>query len=167
MPISRRSVGIRSIAYSQKVDLVHFDLRQVSIFEDQTHHMDDPVPFLTFQGDAKPAIEFYESIFSEFQVENIQYHEQENMIGKVMLATIKIGKQAFKVSDSPAVHDWDFSPAISFYIECSTEEEIKDLTDKLADGGKLHMPLANYGFSTLFSWVQDKFGINWQFSFSE
>jgi uncharacterized glyoxalase superfamily protein PhnB len=36
------------------------------------------------------------------------------------------------------------------------------LVDRLADGGQVVMPLDDYGFSRLFAWVADKFGVSWQ-----
>lgn len=44
-------------------------------------------------------------------------------------------------------------------------DELHTLSESLADGGKVHMPADNYGFSQQFTWVEDKFGVNWQMNF--
>lgn len=79
-----------------------------------------------------------------------------------MHATFELYGQLFMCSDSPPIHNWDFSPAISNYVECENEEEINQLWSKLSENGQVAMPLNNYGFSKKFGWVIDRFGVSWQ-----
>lgn len=79
-----------------------------------------------------------------------------------MHATFELNGQLFMCSDSPPIHNWDFSPAISNYVECENEEEINQLWSKLSENGQVTMPLNNYGFSKKFGWVIDRFGVSWQ-----
>ena len=79
-----------------------------------------------------------------------------------MQATFELDGNLFMCSDSPAVHDWDFSPAVSSYLECDDEAEMARLFSKLAENGNVTMPLNNYGFSQKFCWVIDQFGVSWQ-----
>ncbi|HLW62383.1 MAG TPA: VOC family protein [Flavobacterium sp.] len=79
-----------------------------------------------------------------------------------MHATFELNGQLFMCSDSPPIHNWDFSPAISNYVECENEEEINQLWSKLSENGQVAMPLNNYGFSKKFGWVIDRFGVSWQ-----
>ena len=65
-------------------------------------------------------------------------------------------------SDSPPVHAWNFSPAVSNFIDCENEEELNKLFSRLSENGEVTMPLNNYGFSKKFGWVIDQFGISWQ-----
>ena len=65
-------------------------------------------------------------------------------------------------SDSPAVHDWDFSPAVSTYLECDDEAEFDRLFLKLCENGDVKMPPNNYGFSQKFAWLTDHFDVSWQ-----
>lgn len=64
------------------------------------------------------------------------------------------------------MHNWDFTPAVSIYIECESEEQINHLYEKLIDGGEVAMPLDNYGFSKKYAWLVDKFGVSWQLNFN-
>ncbi len=64
--------------------------------------------------------------------------------------------------DSPAAHDFTFTPAISLFVQCENEAEIGRLYAALADQGTELMPLGSYGFSAKFGWVNDRFGVSWQ-----
>ncbi len=47
-------------------------------------------------------------------------------------------------------------------MTCSSEEQIDRLSVTLGEGGKVYMPLGDYGFSRKFAWVGDRFGVTWQ-----
>jgi len=79
-----------------------------------------------------------------------------------MQATFELDGNLFMCSDSPPVHNWDFTPALSNYIECENENELERLFSRLSENGELTMPLNNYGFSQKFGWVIDQFGVSWQ-----
>jgi predicted 3-demethylubiquinone-9 3-methyltransferase (glyoxalase superfamily) len=61
-------------------------------------------------------------------------------------------------------HDFDFTPSFSFFVVCSDDVEIRRLATALLDRGEVLMPLDDYGFSRLFAWVKDRFGVSWQLS---
>ena len=65
-------------------------------------------------------------------------------------------------SDSPAIHEWSFTPAVSNFIACESNSEIEKLFTKLSENGDIKMPLENYGFSQKFAWLDDQFGVSWQ-----
>jgi predicted 3-demethylubiquinone-9 3-methyltransferase (glyoxalase superfamily) len=67
--------------------------------------------------------------------------------------------------DSSVKHDFDFTPSMSLYVDCESEEEIDRLFEKLSDEGMVLMPLGESPFSVKFGWVQDKFGVSWQLNF--
>jgi predicted 3-demethylubiquinone-9 3-methyltransferase (glyoxalase superfamily) len=79
-----------------------------------------------------------------------------------MHATFELNGKRFMCSDSPPVHNWDFTPAVSVFVECTSEEEVDRLYSKLSENGQVAMPLDNYGFSRKFGWVIDRFGVSWQ-----
>lgn len=120
---------------------------------------------LTFQkNDAEEAMNFYVSLFDNSKTIHVQRWEKGGMgkEGTIMLAIFELNGQKFMCSDSPPVHNWDFTPAISNYVECVNEGEINTLFSKLSESGTVTMPLDNYGFSQKFAWVIDKFGVSWQ-----
>jgi predicted 3-demethylubiquinone-9 3-methyltransferase (glyoxalase superfamily) len=65
-------------------------------------------------------------------------------------------------SDSPVKHAFDFTPSLSFFVDCTSDEEQRRLFAELSDGGAVMMPLDDYGFSKRFAWVADRFGVSWQ-----
>ena len=67
-----------------------------------------------------------------------------------------------KVTDSIVAHDFTFTPALSFFVDCESEEEIARLFSVLSNGGSILMPLNNYGFSQRFGWINDRYGVSWQ-----
>lgn len=120
---------------------------------------------LTFQNNrAEDAMFFYVALFDNSKVINIKRWEENAPVeaGRIMQATFELNGNRFMCSDSPPVHDWDFSPAISNYLECDNESEFDRLFAKLAENGKITMPPNNYGFSQKFAWVIDQFGVSWQ-----
>ncbi len=120
---------------------------------------------LTFQdGNAENAMNFYVELFENSKIINVSRWGNGAPVaeGKIMQATFELNGNLFMCSDSPPVHDWDFSPAVSNYINCENEDEMSRLFSKLSENGKITMPLNNYGFSQKFGWVIDQFGISWQ-----
>jgi len=121
--------------------------------------------FLTFQdNNAENAMNFYVEIFENSKVVSLTRWPKgaPGEEGKIMFATFELNGSTFRCSDSPPIHDWDFSPAISNYIDCENESELNRLYSKLSENGTVTMPLNNYGFSQKFGWVIDQFGISWQ-----
>ncbi|QZE14992.1 VOC family protein [Halosquirtibacter laminarini] len=120
---------------------------------------------LTFQdNNAEKAMNFYIALFDNSRIIHINRWGKEAPVeeGRIMKATFELNGNLFMCSDSPAHHNWDFSPAVSKYIECDDEKEIERLYSKLSENGEVPMPLDNYGFSTKFAWVIDQFGVSWQ-----
>jgi predicted 3-demethylubiquinone-9 3-methyltransferase (glyoxalase superfamily) len=69
------------------------------------------------------------------------------------------GREFLGLNGGPA---YKFTPAISFFVDCNTEEEIRALFKTLSENGSVLMPLAKYPFSEKFAWVTDRFGVSWQ-----
>jgi predicted 3-demethylubiquinone-9 3-methyltransferase (glyoxalase superfamily) len=79
-----------------------------------------------------------------------------------MRASFTIGGQTIRCIDSVVKHGFSFSPAISLFVDCESEDEIMRLTSALSERGDTLMPLNNYGFSRKFAWITDRFGVSWQ-----
>jgi predicted 3-demethylubiquinone-9 3-methyltransferase (glyoxalase superfamily) len=82
--------------------------------------------------------------------------------GSVKHARFRVAGQIVRCIDSYVKHEFTFTPATSFAVECESEEEIDRLYAALFDGGSVLMLLGDYGFSRRFGWVNDKFGVSWQ-----
>lgn len=126
-------------------------------------------PFLMFQdGKAEEAMNFYISLVQNSEIKSIvRYGANEaGEEGTVMQAIFSIKGQEFMCIDSNVKHQFSFTPSFSIYVTCDTEEEINNLYQKLVDGGHALMPLGDYGFSKKFGWVNDRFGVSWQFNLS-
>lgn len=121
-------------------------------------------PLLTFMGQAEEALTFYMSLFDHAEIVSIRRYgpHEAGTEGSVMHATFTLSGQTFMCIDSPPVHDWTFTPAISLSVDCHTDEEIIRLTTALSQDGQVFMPLDTYPFARRFAWVSDRFGVSWQ-----
>jgi predicted 3-demethylubiquinone-9 3-methyltransferase (glyoxalase superfamily) len=63
-------------------------------------------------------------------------------------------------------HAFTFTPSTSVFVECESQAELDSVFGRLSEGGSVLMPVGNYGFSTRFGWVQDRFGLSWQLNLS-
>ena len=121
--------------------------------------------FLTFQeSNAEEAMTFYVALFDNSEIIEIRRYGKDGpgKEGTIMVAKFKLNGKEFICSDSFVKHQWTFTPAVSMFVECTTENELVKFYEKLSEDGKVFMKLDNYGFSRKFSWVEDKFGISWQ-----
>ena len=135
--------------------------------------MQKTTTFLMFVGEqcgnAKEAIEWYTSLFNNSQIRNIEYLKAEEAGGKenlVKLATFTLDGQEYMANDSLAPHQFTFTPAISIFVSCDSEEELESLFESLSANGKVLMPADNYGFSKKFAWTNDRYGVSWQLNFA-
>lgn len=120
---------------------------------------------LTFQdGNAENAMNFYVGLFDNSKIINVNRWGKgaPNTEGKIMLATFELDGNLFMCSDSPSIHDWNFTPAVSNYVECDNESELQRLFSNLSEKGKVMMEINNYGFSQKFGFIEDQFGVSWQ-----
>lgn len=120
--------------------------------------------FLMFEGVAEEAMKFYVSLFDGSEIGQVQRYGPGEMgaEGTIKLATFTLIGQEFMCIDSPIKHGFGFTPAISLFVDCASEAELDAAFGRLADGGRILMPIDNHGFSTRFGWVSDRFGVSWQ-----
>jgi predicted 3-demethylubiquinone-9 3-methyltransferase (glyoxalase superfamily) len=117
-----------------------------------------------FDGKAEEAMNYYVSVFDRAEILSIHRYgaDAADFEGKVVHATFALNGQVFMSMDSNVKHDFTFTPSISLYVSCATEEEVGRLFEKLSQDGKVLMPLSAYPFSNKFAWVEDKYGVSWQ-----
>lgn len=125
-------------------------------------------PFLTFQGGAGEAIDFYVELFDDSRVVSMTRYTAEEckpgMLikpGSVKHAVFRVAGQRVMAIDSPVKHAWSFSPGVSMFVETDTAT-VDRCFEKLPEGGRVMMPLNEYPFSERFAWVEDRWGISWQ-----
>ena len=132
-------------------------------------------PFLTFVGNqcgkAAEAINLYTSIFPNSEIKSITKYQEGEAGGTpdlIKYGVFTLNNTQYKVSESNYKHAWSFTPAVSLFVDCTTENEIDTLFKELSsNGGKVMIPLdnyesENYGFGKKFGWCEDRFGISWQ-----
>ena len=112
-------------------------------------------PFLWFNDNAIEATNFYVSVFSNSKI----------LSNNGSNTTFKLEGQVFHALNGGPYYK--ITPAISFFVNCETNEEIDSLWEKLSDGGTALMGLDQYPFSEKFGWVQDKFGVSWQLNLAK
>jgi predicted 3-demethylubiquinone-9 3-methyltransferase (glyoxalase superfamily) len=122
------------------------------------------ITFFMFDGWAEEAMNFYVTLFNNSSILSLTQYgvEGPGTAGSVMHATFSLNGQEFMCIDSAVKHFFSFTPSISVYVNCEDDEEIEKVFAAFADGGKIMMPLDNYGFSKKFGWVADRFGVSWQ-----
>jgi predicted 3-demethylubiquinone-9 3-methyltransferase (glyoxalase superfamily) len=121
-------------------------------------------PFLLFEGKAEEAMNFYVSVIPDSRVIAIQRYEAggRGPEGSVLLATFSLAGLTVMCIDSHVHHAFSFTPSVSLFVTCKTEEEISRIAATLSQDGGILMPLDNYGFSRKFTWLNDRFGVSWQ-----
>ena len=115
-------------------------------------------PFMMFVGEqhgkAEEAINFYTSLFENSGMVSISRYAggDGGDAGTVQHAIFKLHGQEFMAIDSNYAHDFTFTEAMSFYVNCETQDEVNALWDKLSA-----VPEAEQ-----CGWLKDKYGISWQ-----
>lgn len=116
-------------------------------------------------GKAEEAVNLYISMFENSKIDHIEHFKADEFGGEdgmVKHALFTLAGQQYMASDSTMPHDFTFTPAMSIYVQCSSETEIDKLYETLSVGGEAKMPLGDYGFSKKFGWLADKYDVSWQ-----
>lgn len=137
-------------------------------------------PFITFQGQAKEAINFYQEVFGGTDKEIMCYGDMppnpaappmdDKLKDAVMYAKINICGTNVMFSDTnPDFHapeTFARSCMISLAINFESEEAIHAAYEKLKGGGFVLMELSPQFFAQTYAWVADKFGVTWQLTYN-
>ena len=109
-------------------------------------------PFLWFDGKAEEAMNLYVSVFKNSKVVSVTRYGEAGPgpKGTVMSATFQLeGQQFYALNGGP---QYKFTPAISLFVSCETQQEVDELWNKLSAGGH----------KDRCGWLQDKYGLSWQ-----
>ena len=109
-------------------------------------------PFLWFDGKAEEAAKFYVSVFRNSKLGRVTRYGDAGPgpKGTVMTVTFEIEGQQFIALNGGA--QFTFSPAISFFVDCKSQQEVDALWEKLSAGGE----------QQVCGWLKDKYGVSWQ-----
>ncbi|HWC19433.1 MAG TPA: VOC family protein [Terriglobales bacterium] len=114
--------------------------------------MQNITPFLWFNDQAEEAARFYTSILKNSKIiATTRYGEAgPRPKGSVMTVVFELnGQQFIALNGGP---QFKFTEAVSFVINCETQQEVDDLWEKLSAGGR----------KDRCGWLKDKFGLSWQ-----
>lgn len=104
-------------------------------------------PFLWYDGKAEEAMNFYLGIFKNGKVISINRMGDG---GPVMSVSFELEGQRFHALNGGPM--FSFTPAISFFVDCKTQEEVDELWEQLSEGGS----------QDRCGWLKDKYGLSWQ-----
>ena len=109
-------------------------------------------PCLWFDDNAEEAINFYVSIFKNSEILHVQRYSEAGpgVPGTVMAISFRLDGQEFEAINGGPY--FKFTEAISFAIDCESQEEVDELWGKLIEGGEPGQ----------CGWLKDKYGLSWQ-----
>jgi predicted 3-demethylubiquinone-9 3-methyltransferase (glyoxalase superfamily) len=109
-------------------------------------------PFLWFDDKAEEAMIFYTSIFKNSRIGAVSRYGDggPGPKGTVMSATFELNGQEFMALNGGPL--FKFTEAISFFVNCESQEEVDELWEKLSEGGE----------GGPCGWLKDKYGLSWQ-----
>jgi predicted 3-demethylubiquinone-9 3-methyltransferase (glyoxalase superfamily) len=113
-------------------------------------------------GRAAEAMALYVSLFEESRVLDIERFGAEEEETGVKRARFVLAGREYIAMDSGREHPFTFTPAMSLFVDCDSEQQLDEAFAELSDGGTILMPLQAYPFSAKFAWLQDRFGVSWQ-----
>lgn len=126
--------------------------------------MENILVHLWFDKEAKEATAFYASLFPNSKVKNVSTIT-DTPSGDCDLVRFDLHGQPFMaISAGPF---FKFNPSISMFVVFDTEAEIKAVWNKLIDGGKALMPYDTYPWAKKYGWLEDRYGLSWQLSWSD
>lgn len=131
-------------------------------------------PYLFFKGNCKEAMEFYKSVFGgELTMSTLgespkealeQMKVDESRYGEIMHSSLK-GPVNLMASDSQMASDQ--AAKVELSLGGTDETQMKEIFDKLADGGKIKMPLEKQFWGDMFGMLTDKFGVDWNMNIGD
>jgi predicted 3-demethylubiquinone-9 3-methyltransferase (glyoxalase superfamily) len=132
---------------------------QLILTDPQGEERPQVLPSLLFVGNsygkAEEAVNFYLSVFKESKLGTLMKYgagQEPNKEGTVMFADFKLNDLWFTAMDGGGEHDFAFNEAVSFIVNCETQEEIDYYWGKLSAVPE----------SEQCGWLKDKFGVSWQ-----
>lgn len=128
------------------------------------------VPYLWFHSQAEEAARLYTSVFKDSAIGEVTRYGgagaevSGQAEGSAMTVNFRLaGLEFIGLNGGP---QFTFTPAVSYFVSCETQEEVDKLWAALSEGGEVLMPLDRYPFSERFGWANDRYGVSWQVNLS-
>jgi PhnB protein len=126
-------------------------------------------PYLSFPGNCEEALNFYKDALNGEIIQLGRYGESpmkspEEFKDKIIHARLQVGDVLIMASDVMNERPVNAGDNISLSIECDTEQQLEEVFPKMAEGGKITMPLQDQFWGAKFGMLTDKFGIHWMFN---
>jgi predicted 3-demethylubiquinone-9 3-methyltransferase (glyoxalase superfamily) len=127
------------------------------------------VPHLWFDKQAKEAAEFYISLFPNSNITNVTTIHDTPSGDSDIVSFDLMGYSFMAISAGPL---FKINPSISFMVNFDPSQDkdaktrIDEVWNKLLEGGKALMALDKYPFSQRYGWVEDKYGVSWQLTYT-
>jgi predicted 3-demethylubiquinone-9 3-methyltransferase (glyoxalase superfamily) len=109
-------------------------------------------PCLWFDTEGEEAAKFYTSVFKNSRILDVSRYGEAGPrpAGTVMVVTFELeGQEFLALNGGP---EFKFNEAVSFQVNCETQQEVDEFWDILTDGGE----------AGPCGWLKDKFGVSWQ-----
>jgi predicted 3-demethylubiquinone-9 3-methyltransferase (glyoxalase superfamily) len=121
-------------------------------------------PCLWYNNQAEEAVNLYTSAFAGSRIMDVMRYGDAGPgpAGSVLLVNFELAGQRFIALNGGT--QFQFTPAVSFFVNCDTREELDQRWDKLSAGGMVLMEPGEYPFSKRFGWLSDRYGVSWQLS---
>lgn len=136
--------------------------------------MKNPIqPYLHFDGNCRDAMGFYKSLFGgELNLMPISESPQKQdfaneLQNEIMHSSLVNGDFMIMASDMCGMGKLIQGNSVQLNLNCSSSEEIKDLYEKLSDGGKILNELREEFWGSTFAMVIDRFGVRWMLSYDK
>lgn len=119
---------------------------------------------LMLAGSLEEAMAFNASLFPGSRGVSIDRYGPEGpgKAGTVKRPVFELHGTTSYCIDSPVQHPFTFIPAISIFVDCDSLQQLDNVFTLLGAGGQTFRPPASYGFSDVFAWVRDRYGVSWQ-----
>ncbi|WP_083632372.1 VOC family protein [Domibacillus antri] len=127
-------------------------------------------PYLTFDGNAQEALDFYAKAFGAEIQEVKKFGEADfptppEAADRIMHARFSKGDFLIMVSDSFLGQPVNIGNNVSLAVTFESDDEIQAVYDVLKEGGTTHMELQDTFWNSKYAKVQDKFGVIWNLDF--
>ena len=127
------------------------------------------IPYAHFEGNAEEALNFYKEVLNGEIIMTSRYgdapmHVDDDWKNKLMHARLKFGNSVLYLSDGPKNFKISRNQDIQLSVDVTDSSKIEEIFNKMAEGGKITMPLADQFWGAKFGMLHDKFGIGWMFN---